>query len=163
MQKSKLTKIETKEKGKVRMNSIIQVEEIKGNEFLEEFRDADMMEGLEDIEDLDDLEVFNEFEEELEMEQRKENSSNVECNLVTLPIEFMEKQNITEDEDFNFEGSNAQGACHILLTDEEMENLEPKAEAELEFPSGKIIFEKPFKRMSQNLKPLFIKVHMDGI
>ena len=44
-----------------------------------------------------------------------------------------------------------------------MENLEPKAEVELEFPPGKIIFEKPSKRMSQHLKPLFIKVHMDGI
>ena len=44
-----------------------------------------------------------------------------------------------------------------------MENLEPKVEAELEFPPGKIIFEKPSKRMSQHLKPLFIKVHMDEI
>ena len=44
-----------------------------------------------------------------------------------------------------------------------MENLEPKVEVELEFPPGKIIFEKPSKRMSQYLKPLFIKVHMDGI
>nr|POE84096.1 hypothetical protein CFP56_65309 [Quercus suber] len=105
------------------MNSIIQVEEIKGNKFLEELGDADMMEGLEDIEDLDDLEAFNEFGEELEMEQRIENSSNMECNVVTLPIEFMAKQNITKDEDFNSKGSNAQGACHILLTDEEMENL----------------------------------------
>ena len=94
------------------MNSIIQVEEIKGNEFLEEFRDADMMEGLEDIEDLDDLEVFNEFEEELEMEQRIENFGNVECNLVTLPIEFMAKQNITEDEELNSKGSNARG--HVI-------------------------------------------------
>ena len=41
--------------------------------------------------------------------------------------------------------------------------MEPKVEAELEFPLGKIIFEKPSKRMSQHLKPLFIKVHMDGI
>ena len=44
-----------------------------------------------------------------------------------------------------------------------MENLEPKANAELEFPLGKIIFEKPSKRMSQHVKSLFIKVHMDGI
>ena len=44
-----------------------------------------------------------------------------------------------------------------------MENLEPKVEVELEFPPGKIIFEKPSKRMSLYLKPLFIKVHMDGI
>ena len=83
--------------------------------------------------------------------------------MVTLPIEFMAKQNITEDEELNSKGSNAQGACHILLTDEEMENLEPKAEVELEFPPGKIIFEKLSKRMSRHLKPLFIKVHMDGI
>ena len=43
-----------------------------------------------------------------------------------------------------------------------MENLEPKAKAGLEFPPCKIIFEKTSKRMSQHLKPLFIKVHMDG-
>ena len=72
----------------------------------------------------------------------------MECNVITLPIEFMAKQNLTEDEKRNSKGSNAQGACHILLTDEEMEDLEPKAEAELEFPPGKIIFEKPSKRMS---------------
>ena len=45
-----------------------------------------MMEGLEDIEGWDDLEAFNEFGEELELEQKKENSSNMECNVITLPI-----------------------------------------------------------------------------
>ena len=87
----------------------------------------------------------------------------MECNVITLPIEFMAKQNITKDGEHSSKSSNAQGACHILLTDEEMENLEPKVEAELEFPPSKIIFEKPSKRMSQHLKPLFVKVHMDGI
>ena len=87
----------------------------------------------------------------------------MECNVITLPIEFMAKQNITKDGEHSSKSSNAQGACHILLTNEEMENLEHKAEVELEFPPGKIIFEKPSKRMSQHLKPLFIKVHMDGI
>ena len=164
MQEEKLAESETKEKRKGIINMIVPVKEIKGNKFLEELGDANMMEGLEDIEGWDDLEAFNEFGEELELEQKKkENSSNVECNVVTLPIEFMAKQNITEDEELNSKGSNAQGACHILLTDEEMENLEPKAEVELEFPPGKIIFEKLSKRMSRHLKPLFIKVHMDGI
>ena len=87
----------------------------------------------------------------------------MKCNMITLPVEFMAKQNITKDGEHSSKSSNAQGACHILLIDEEMENLEPKAEAELEFPPGKIIFEKPSKRMLQHLKPLFIKVHMDGI
>ena len=109
------------------------------------------------------MEAFNEFGEELELEQKKENSSNMEYNVITLPIEFMANQNISEDEEHSSKSSNAQGACHILLTDEEMENLEPKVEPKLEFPLGKIIFEKPSKRMSQHLKPLFIKVHMDGI
>ena len=112
MQEEKLAALETEEKSKGRMNSIILVEEIKGNEFLEELGDADMMEGLEDIEGWDDLEAFNEFGEELELEQRKENSSNVECNVVTLAIEFMEKQNITEDEELNSKGSNARG--HVI-------------------------------------------------
>ena len=58
------------------------------------------------------METFNEFGGELELEQRKENSSNVECNVVTLPIEFMAKQNITEDEELNSKGSNAQG--HVI-------------------------------------------------
>ena len=58
---------------------------------MEEFGDADMIEAFEDIEDLDDLEAFNEFREELKFEQRKWNSSNVECNVVTLPIDFMAK------------------------------------------------------------------------
>ena len=98
-----------------------------------------MMEGLEDIEGWDDLEAFNEFGEELELELKKENSSNMECNVITLPIEFMANQNIIEDEEHSSKGSNAQGACHILLTDEEMENLEPKAEAKLEFPPSKIM------------------------
>nr|POE91621.1 hypothetical protein CFP56_18575 [Quercus suber] len=115
------------------INSIIPFEEIKENKFLEELGDADMMEGLEDIEGWDDLEAFNEFGEELELEQKKENSSNMECNVITLPIEFMAKQNIIEDEEHSSKGSNAQGACHILLTDEEMENLELATEAELEF------------------------------
>ena len=112
MQEEKLAALETEEKSKGRMNSIVLVEEIKGNEFLEELGDADMMEGLEDIEGWVDLEAFNEFGEELELEQRKENSSNVECNVVTLPIEFMAKQNITEDEEFNSKGSNARG--HVI-------------------------------------------------
>ena len=112
MQEEKLAALETEEKSKGRMNSIILVEEIKGNEFLEELGDAYMMEGLEDIEGRDDLEAFNEFGEELELEQRKENSSNVECNVVTLPIEFMAKQNITEDEELNSKGSNARG--HVI-------------------------------------------------
>ena len=43
MQEEKLAALETKEKGKGRMNSIILVEEIKGNELLEELGDADMM------------------------------------------------------------------------------------------------------------------------
>ena len=112
MQEEKLAALETEEKSKGRMNSIILVEEIKGNEFLEELGDADMMEGLEDIEGWDDLEAFNEFGEELELEQRKEYSSNMECNVVTLPIEFMAKQNITEDEELNSKGSNARG--HVI-------------------------------------------------
>ena len=112
MQEEKLAALETEEKSKGRMNSIVPIEEIKGNEFLEELGDADMMEGLEDIEGWDDLEAFNEFGEELELEQRKENSSNVECNVVTLPIEFMAKQNITEDEELNSKGSNARG--HVI-------------------------------------------------
>ena len=113
-----MAELDTEEKSKGRMNSIIPVKEIKGNKFLKEFGDVDVMEGLEDTEDLDDLEAFNAFGDELKLEQRKENSSNVECNVVTLPIEFMAKQNITLDEDFNSEGSNARGACHILLIDE---------------------------------------------
>ena len=71
MQEEKLAESETKEKRKGRMNLIVPVEEIKGNEFLEELGDADMMEGLEDIEGWDDLEAFNEFGEELELEQKK--------------------------------------------------------------------------------------------
>ena len=112
MQEEKLAALETEEKSKGRMNSIVPVKEIKGNEFLEELGDADMMEGLKDIEGWVDLEAFNEFGEELELEQRKENSSNVECNVVTLPIEFMAKQNITEDEELNSKGSNARG--HVI-------------------------------------------------
>ena len=50
MQEEKLAALETEEKSKGRMNSIVPIEEIKGNEFLEELWDADMMEGLEDIE-----------------------------------------------------------------------------------------------------------------
>ena len=153
MQEERLVESETEEKSKGTINSIIPFEEIKGNEFVKELGYADMMEGLEDIEAWDDLEAFNEFGEELELEQKKENSSNMECNVITLPIEFMAKQNIIEDEEHSSKGSNAQGACHILLTDEEMKNLESKAEAELEFPPSKIIFEKPSKIMSQHLKP----------
>nr|POE76948.1 hypothetical protein CFP56_34226 [Quercus suber] len=100
MQEEKLAEIETEEKSKGIINSIIPFGEIKENKFLEELGDANMMEGLEDIE------------------------------------EFMAKQNITKDEKHGSKGSNAQGACHILLTDEEMENLGPKAKAELEFPPG---------------------------
>ena len=71
MQEEKLAKLETKEKRKGIINMIVPVKEIKGNKFLEELGDANMMEGLEDIEGWDDLEAFNEFGEELELEQKK--------------------------------------------------------------------------------------------
>ena len=107
MQEERLAESEIEEKSKGIINMIIPVKEIKGNKFLKELGDANMMEGLEDIEGWDDLEAFNAFGDELKLEQRKENSSNVECNVVTLPIEFMAKQNITEDEELNSKGSNA--------------------------------------------------------
>ena len=108
MQEEKLAELETKKKKESKdiINSIAPIKEIKGNDFLEELGDANMMEGLEDVEGWDDLEAFNEFGEELELEQKKESSSNVECNVVTLPIEFMVKQNITKDEELNSKGSN---------------------------------------------------------
>ena len=43
MQEEKLAALEAEEKSKGRMNSIILVEEIKGNKLLEELGDADMM------------------------------------------------------------------------------------------------------------------------
>ena len=108
MQEERLVEIETKEKSEGIINSIIPFEEIKENEFLEELGDANMMESLEDIEGWDDLEAFNEFGEELELEQKKQKkSNNMECNVITLPIEFMAKQNIIEDEEHSSKGSNA--------------------------------------------------------
>ena len=108
MQEERLAETETKEKSEGTINSIIPFEEIKENEFLEELGDANMMESLEDIEGWDDLEAFNEFGEELELEQKKQKkSSNMECNVITLPIEFMAKQNIIEDEEHSSKGSNA--------------------------------------------------------
>ena len=71
MQEEKLAESETKEKRKGIINMIVPVKEIKGNKFLEELGDANMMEGLEDIEGWDDLEAFNEFGGELELEQKK--------------------------------------------------------------------------------------------
>ena len=71
MQEEKLAESETKEKRKGIINMIVPVKEIKGDKFLEELGDANMMEGLEDIEGWDDLEAFNEFGEELELEQKK--------------------------------------------------------------------------------------------
>ena len=71
MQEERLAETKTEEKSEGIINLIIPFEEINGNEFLEELRDADMMEGLEDIEGWDDLEAFNEFGEELELEQKK--------------------------------------------------------------------------------------------
>ena len=50
MQEERLAESETEEKSEAIINSIIPFLEIKGNEFLEELGDADMMEGLEDIE-----------------------------------------------------------------------------------------------------------------
>ena len=50
MQEEKLAESETKEKRKGIINMIVPVKEIKGNKFLEELGDANMMEGLEDIE-----------------------------------------------------------------------------------------------------------------
>ena len=80
MQEERLAESETEEKSKGTINSIIPFEEFEGNEFVKELGDANMMEGLEDIEGWDDLEAFNEFGEELEMELKKENSSNMECS-----------------------------------------------------------------------------------
>lgn len=50
MQEERLVETETEEKSEGIISSVIPFEEIKGNEFLEELGDADMMESLEDIE-----------------------------------------------------------------------------------------------------------------
>ena len=89
------------------------------------------------------LEAGDMQKEELDSEI---DENQVDCNMVlTIPREFMslERLKIKEDE--------ARGASPILLV---LEEDEPE--------QGKIVFEKPTKKMTQHLKPLYIKVHIDG-
>ena len=72
------------------------------------------------------------------------NGKILSCNAITLPREFMATTWVQREED-------ARGALPILLAEEE--------ECQ---DTGKIIFEKSTLAMSQHLKPLYIKAHMDG-
>ena len=72
------------------------------------------------------------------------NGKILSCNAITLPREFMATTWVQREED-------AREALPILLAEEE--------ECQ---DTGKIIFEKSTLAMSQHLKPLYIKAHMDG-
>jgi hypothetical protein len=75
---------------------------------------------------------------------------------VFLPREFisLERLELKENEDreeTRGEIQKAQGATPVLLV--------TKNEG---FKVGKMVFEKPSKQMTQHLKPLYIKAHMNG-
>jgi hypothetical protein len=89
-------------------------------------------------------------------QDQETNTNTVDCNMVyVLPREFMSLERLeleeNEDKEENQGIQKAQGATPVLLV----------AENE-SFEEGKMVFEKPSKQMTQHLKPLYIKAHMNG-
>jgi hypothetical protein len=90
-------------------------------------------------------------------QNQETNTNTVDCNMVyILPREFMSLEilELEENEDrekTRDEIQKAQRATLVLLVTENEG-----------FEAGKIVFEKPSKQMTQHLKPLYIKAHMNG-
>uniref|UniRef100_A0A2N9IAB2 Reverse transcriptase domain-containing protein n=1 Tax=Fagus sylvatica TaxID=28930 RepID=A0A2N9IAB2_FAGSY len=103
----------------------------------------------------EDTQTENNMQED---DQDQETNTNiVDCNMVyVLPREFisLERLELEENEDreeTRGEIQKAQGATPVLLVTENEG-----------FEAGKMVFEKPSKQMTQHLKPLYIKAHMNG-
>jgi hypothetical protein len=103
-------------------------------------------------------EEHTQTEDMQEDDQDQETNTNaVNCNMVyVLPREFMslERLELEENEDKGAaQGAiqEAQGATPVLLITENEG-----------FEVGKMVFENPSKQMTQHLKPLYIKAHMNG-
>ena len=93
-----------------------------------------------------------------EDDQDQETNTNiVDCNMVyVLPREFMSLDRFELEENEDKEEAHgaiqkAQGATPVLLVTENES-----------FETGKMMFEKPSKQMTQYLKSLYIKAHMNG-
>jgi hypothetical protein len=93
-----------------------------------------------------------------EDDQDQETNTNiVDCNMVyVLPREFisLERLELEENEDkaeTRGEIQKGQGATPVLLVTENEG-----------FEASKMVFEKPSKQMTQHLKPIYIKAHMNG-
>jgi hypothetical protein len=90
-------------------------------------------------------------------QDQETNTNTVDCNIVyVLPREFMslERLELEENEDreeTRDEIQKAQGTTPVLLVTENER-----------FEAGKMVFKKPSKQMTQHLKPLYIKAHMNG-
>jgi hypothetical protein len=103
----------------------------------------------------EDTQTENNMQED--NQDQETNTNIVDCNMVyVLPREFMslERLELEENEDreeTQGEIQKAQGATPVLLVTENEG-----------FEAGKIVFEKPSKQMTQHLKPLYIKAHMNG-
>ena len=81
---------------------------------------------------------------------QEDNTNTVDCNMVyVLPREFMCLERLELEE--NEVNEEARGSTPMLLITENEE-----------FESGKMVFEKPSKQMTQHLKPYYIKVHING-
>jgi hypothetical protein len=85
------------------------------------------------------------------------NINTVDCNMVyVLPREFMSLERLELEENEDREEAQGtiqktQGATPVLLVTENER-----------FEASKMVFEKPSKQMTQHLKPLYIKAHMNG-
>jgi hypothetical protein len=103
-------------------------------------------------------EEYSQTENMQEDDQDQETNTNtVDCNMVyILPREFMSLERLELEENEDREENQgaiqkAQGATPILLVTKN-KSFEP----------GTMVFEKPSKQMTQHLKPLYIKAHMNG-
>jgi hypothetical protein len=90
-------------------------------------------------------------------QDQETNTNTVDCNMVhVLPREFMSLERLELEENEDREETQraiqkAQGATPVLLVTENDS-----------FEAGKMVFEKPSKQMTQHLKPLYIKAHING-
>jgi hypothetical protein len=90
-------------------------------------------------------------------QDQETNTNTVDCNMVyVLPREFMSLERLELEENEDREENQgaiqkAQGVTPVLLVTENES-----------FEASKMVFEKPSKQMTQHLKPLYIKAHMNG-
>lgn len=85
----------------------------------------------------------------------------IDCNVIlTLPVEFKTHKDQVSEVKKELWDIISEKLAAMELKDDTPKGDEPKANTKE--VKGKLIFYKPSKNMTQHLKPLYIKVYMEG-